>query len=144
MRPEEITSIIKKNIENFDAKVQIDEIGSVITVGDGIVRAHGLNNVMAAEFVEFESGSMGMVLNLEENNVGIALLNEDHDVIEGSIVKRTGKIVEIPVGDELLGRVVNSIGQPIDDMGAINASNFRAIEVKAPGIIERQPVCEPL
>ncbi|MCK5072072.1 MAG: F0F1 ATP synthase subunit alpha [Bacteriovoracaceae bacterium] len=143
-KPEEISSIIQERIKNFNTKLKIDEIGTILSVGDGIVRAFGLRNVMAGEYVEFDSGSRGMVLNLEENNVGIALFENDLTLKEGSRVKRTGKIVEIPVGDELLGRVIDPIGNPIDGLGEIGATQKRPVEVKAPGIIARQPVCEPL
>ena len=144
MNPEEITSIIKERISNFQTRLQVDEVGTVLTVGDGIARVFGLKNVMAGELVEFPSGTTGMVLNLETNNVGIAILGEDQSIKEGTSVKRTERIVSVPVGDALLGRVVNAIGEPIDGMGEINSKEFRVVEVKAPGIIARKSVHEPL
>ena len=144
MNPEEITSIIKERISNFQTRLQVDEVGTVLTVGDGIARAFGLKNVMYGELVEFESGTTGMVLNLETNNVGIAILGEDTRIKEGSSVKRTERIVSVPVGDALLGRVVNAIGEPIDGMGEIKSEHTRVVEIKAPGIIARKSVHEPL
>ncbi|MBC7714503.1 MAG: F0F1 ATP synthase subunit alpha [Rhizobacter sp.] len=144
MNPEEITSIIKERISNFQTRLQVDEVGTVLTVGDGIARAFGLKNVMYGELVEFESGTTGMVLNLETNNVGIAILGEDTRIKEGSSVKRTERIVAVPVGDALLGRVVNAIGEPIDGMGDIKSKDTRVVEIKAPGIIARKSVHEPL
>nr|WP_255345070.1 F0F1 ATP synthase subunit alpha [Bacteriovorax sp. BSW11_IV] len=144
MNPEEITSIIKDRIANFETKLKVDEVGTVLTIGDGVARAFGLKNVMAGELVEFETGTKGMVLNLEANNVGIAVLGEDPNIREGSTVKRTEKIVEVPVGDALLGRVVNAIGEPIDGQGEIRATEYRQVEIKAPGIIARKPVHEPM
>jgi F-type H+-transporting ATPase subunit alpha len=144
MNPEEITSIIKDRISNFQTRLQVDEVGTVLTVGDGIARVFGLKNVMAGELVEFPSGTTGMVLNLETNNVGIAILGEDQSIKEGTSVKRTERIVSVPVGDALLGRVVNAIGEPIDGMGEIKSKEFRVVEVKAPGIIARKSVHEPL
>jgi F-type H+/Na+-transporting ATPase subunit alpha len=144
VRPEEITGIIKERIANFQSRVQMNEIGTVLTIGDGVARVFGLKNVLAGELVEFESGVKGMVLNLETNNVGIALLGEGPNVKEGSSVKRTEKIVQVPVGDALLGRVVNAIGEPIDGNGEIKTNDFRNVEIKAPGIIGRKSVHEPL
>ena len=144
LKPEEITSIIRKNISDYSNKIETVETGIVVKAGDGIVKAYGLKNVMSGEYVEFESGSRGMVLNLEEYNVGIALFEHDPSIKEGSIVKRTGKIVEIPVGDNLLGRVIDPIGNPIDGLGPIEVIQTRPVELKAPGIIARQPVCEPI
>ena len=144
MNPEEITSIIKERISNFQTRLQVDEVGTVLTVGDGIARVFGLKNVMAGELVEFASGTTGMVLNLETNNVGIAILGEDPSIKEGSSVKRTEKIVSVPAGDALLGRVVNAIGEPIDGMGEIKSKETRVVELKAPGIIARKSVHEPL
>lgn len=144
VRPEEITSIIKERISNFETRLQVDEVGTVLTVGDGVARVFGLKNVMAGELVEFETGTKGMVLNLETNNVGIAILGDDPHIKEGSTVKRTKSIVEVPVGDALLGRVVNAIGQAIDGQGEIVSSEKRRVEVKAPGIIARKSVHEPL
>ncbi len=144
MRPEEITGIIKERIANFETKLDVNEIGTVLTIGDGVARVFGLKNVLAGELVEFDGGVKGMVLNLESNNVGVAVLGESSHIKEGSTVKRTEKIVQVPVGDGLLGRVVNSIGEPIDGKGEINATEYRNIEIKAPGIIKRKPVHEPM
>ncbi len=144
MNPEEITSIIKDRIANFEMRLQVDEVGTVLTVGDGIARVFGLRTVMAGELVEFATGTKGMVLNLEANNVGVAILADDNAIKEGTTVKRTEKIVEVPVGDTLLGRVVNAIGEPIDGKGEIGAKETRRVEVKAPGIIPRKSVHEPL
>lgn len=144
MRPEEITGIIKERIANFETKLDVNEVGTVLTIGDGVARVFGLKNVLAGELVEFENGIKGMVLNLESNNVGIAVLGDDSGIKEGSTVKRTESIVQVPVGDALLGRVVNAIGVPIDGQGEIKSSEFRNIEIKAPGIIKRKPVHEPV
>ena len=144
VNPEEITSIIKERIQNFETRLQVDEVGSVLTIGDGVARVFGLKNVMAGELVEFETGTKGMVLNLEANNVGVAVLGEDPKIVEGSSVKRTNKIVEVPVGDALLGRVVNAIGEPLDGLGDIKAEKMSNVEIKAPGIIARKSVNEPL
>ncbi|MFG1493900.1 F0F1 ATP synthase subunit alpha [Halobacteriovorax sp. ZH4_bin.1] len=144
MNPEEITSIIKDRIANFETKLQVDEVGTVLTVGDGVARVFGLKNVMAGELVEFATGTKGMVLNLETNNVGVAILGDDPKITEGSTVKRTQKIVEVPVGDALLGRVVDAIGNPIDGQGEIVSEHTRRVEIKAPGILGRKSVHEPL
>ncbi|MDC0253871.1 F0F1 ATP synthase subunit alpha [Bacteriovoracales bacterium] len=144
IKPEEITNIIKERISNFETRLQVDEVGTVLTVGDGVARVFGLKNVMAGELVEFESGVKGMVLNLEANNVGVAILGTEIGVKEGSTVKRTEKIVSVPIGDALLGRTVNSIGEPIDGNGEIKTDKFSEVEIKAPGIIARQSVHEPL
>ncbi len=144
INPEEITSIIKERISNFETRLQVEEIGTVLTFADGVARVFGLGNVMAGELVEFETGTKGMVLNLETNNVGITVLGSDHKIVEGSMVRRTESIVEVAVGDALLGRVVNAIGEPIDEQGAIESSESRRVEVKAPGIIPRKSVHEPL
>ncbi len=144
IRPEEITSIIKDRIQGFETRLLVDEVGTVLTVGDGVARAFGLKNVMAGELVEFATGTKGMVLNLESNNVGIAILGEDLAIKEGTTVKRTEKIVEVPVGDALLGRVVNPLGEPIDGLGELETTEKRNVEIKAPGIIARKSVHEPL
>ncbi|MFP5457648.1 MAG: F0F1 ATP synthase subunit alpha [Bacteriovoracia bacterium] len=144
IRPEEITGIIKERIANFESRLQMNEIGTVLTIGDGVARVFGLKNVLSGELVEFEGGVKGMVLNLETNNVGIAVLGDDSAIKEGSTVKRTEKIVSVPVGDALLGRVVNAIGEAIDGNGDIVAKEFRQVETKAPGIIARKSVHEPL
>ena len=144
IRPEEITNIIKERIANFETRLDVNEVGTVLTIGDGVARVFGLKNVLAGELVEFENGVKGMVLNLESNNVGVAVLGEGSGIKEGSTVKRTESIVQVPVGDALLGRVVNAIGEPIDGQGEIKATEMRNIEIKAPGIIKRKPVHEPV
>jgi len=144
IRAEEITEIIKKQIEGFEKTIDVKETGIVLSTGDGIARAHGLENAMAGELIEFPGNVFGMVLNLEEDNVGIVLLGEYHRIKEGDVVKRTGRIVEVPVGRGMLGRVVNSLGQPVDGKGPIETEGTRLVEVIAPGIVRRQPVKEPL
>jgi F-type H+-transporting ATPase subunit alpha len=144
IRPEEITGIIKDRIANFESRLQMNEIGTVLTIGDGVARVFGLKNVLAGELVEFDGGVKGMVLNLEANNVGIVVLGNDEAIKEGTTVKRTEKIVSVPVGNALLGRVVNAIGEPIDGQGEIKATEFRNVEIKAPGIIARKSVHEPM
>ncbi len=141
---EEISSIIKGQIEDYDKRVEVTETGTVITIGDGIARIYGLEKAMAGELLEFPHDVFGMVLNLEEDNVGAALLGDDRLIVEGDEVKRTGRIVDAPVGPALLGRVVNSLGQPIDGKGPIETEHRSRIEVKAPGIIARKSVHEPL
>ncbi len=141
---EEISSLIKQQIENYESDIEVSEVGTVIVVGDGIARVHGLDNVMAGELVEFSNGVMGMAQNLEENNVGIIILGPYTDIREGDEVKRTGRIMEVPVGDELIGRVVNPLGQPIDGQGPIETSKSRPIESAAPGVMDRKSVHEPL
>jgi F-type H+-transporting ATPase subunit alpha len=144
IRPEEITSILKEQIAGFRAEMAVDEIGRVIYVGDGIARVYGLDKVMASELVEFPNEVYGIAMNLEEDNVGVALFGSDAQIKEGDEVKRTGRIVEVPVGDELLGRVINPLGFPLDGKGPINATKFNPVERKATGVITRQPVKEPL
>lgn len=144
LRPEEISSVIKAQIKNYDTKIEQSETGTIILIGDGIARADGLENVMANELVSFANGEYGMAMNLEENSVSIVMLGSDKGVREGDTVKRTGKVVSVPVGETLLGRVVNALGQPIDGKGPIEATETRPIESPAPGIIERQPVNVPL
>lgn len=144
IRAEEISDIIKQQIRDYDKKVEVSETGTVISVGDGIARLHGLEKAMAGELLEFPGGIMGMVLNLEADNVGAAILGEDVHIKEGDTVKRTGRIVQVPVGPAMLGRVVDSIGQPVDGKGPIESSEFRVVEIVAPGIIKREPVKEPL
>jgi len=141
---EEISQIIRKQIEDYDKVVEVSETGTVISTGDGIARVYGLENAMAGELLEFPGNVFGMVLNLEEDNVGVALLGEAQDIKEGDPVKRTGRISEVPVGRGMLGRVVNALGQPIDGKGSIEAHERRRVEIKAPGIIVRQSVHEPL
>ena len=144
MKIEEIGEILRNRIKGYETKVETSEVGTVISIGDGIARVYGLDQAMAGELVEFKSGIMGLVLNLEEDNVGIALFGEDTEVQEGDIVKRTGRVAEVPVGDNMKGRVVNALGQPIDGKGEIVTSDIRRIEVKAPGVVYRQSVSEPL
>ncbi len=144
LRPDEITGLIKSRIKNYNAKIQLGDVGTVVTVGDGIVRIHGLEKCMMNELLEFENGVQCMALNLEQDFVGAVMLGSDADIKEGDSVKRTGSIVAVPVGEELLGRVVNSLGQPIDGKGAILAKETRPIEKIASGIITREPVNVPL
>ena len=144
LKPEEISKIIRAQIKHYENAIEQSETGTVIMVGDGIARASGLEKCMAGELLQFDNGEYGMAQNLEENTVSIVLLGSDVGIREGSIVKRTGKVVSVPVGDAMIGRVVNALGQPIDGAGPIEASEYRAIESRAPGIIERQPVKEPL
>ena len=140
----EITSIIKKQIEDYDKGVTVEEIGTVLSTGDGIARIYGLDNAAAGELLEFPNEVFGMALNLEEDNVGAALFGESHLIKEGDRVNRTGRIVEVPVGDALRGRVVSPLGEPIDGRGPIETTERRRIELKAPGIVQRQPVMQPL
>ena len=144
LKPEEISKIIRAQIKHYENVIEQSEVGTVILVGDGIARASGLEKCMAGELLQFENGEYGMAQNLEENTVSIVLLGSDVGIKEGSTVKRTGKVVSVPVGEALIGRVVNALGQPIDGAGPIETTEFRPIESSAPGIIERQPVKEPL
>ncbi|WP_367924535.1 F0F1 ATP synthase subunit alpha [uncultured Ruthenibacterium sp.] len=144
LKPEDISKIIKSQIKNYDAQIQSAETGTVIMVGDGIARAYGLEKCMANELVEFANGEYGMALNLEENSVAIVILGSDEGIKEGDTVKRTGRVVSVPVGEAMIGRVVNALGQPIDGNGPIETKEFRPIEHKAPGIIERKGVSVPL
>ena len=144
LRPEEITKIIRSQIKNYEHKMEASETGVVILVGDGIAKASGLDKCMSGELVEFPDGSFGMAQNLEEDTVSITILGSDQGIKEGDTVKRTGRVVSVPVGAGLIGRVVNALGEPIDGKGAIEAETFRAIEMPAPGIIERQHVSRPL
>ncbi|MBN1882656.1 MAG: F0F1 ATP synthase subunit alpha [Deltaproteobacteria bacterium] len=144
IRAEEISSLLKKQIRDYEKKLEISESGAILYVGDGIARIHGLDNAMSGELLEFPGELYGMVLNLEEDNVGAAIFGEGWHIKEGDIVKRTGRIAEVPVGEALLGRVVNALGQPIDGLGPIETETYSPIEVKAPGIVYRQPVNEPL
>ncbi len=140
----EISRIIKEQIRDYEKTVEIQEIGTVLSTGDGIARIHGLDKVAAGELLEFPHNIFGIALNLEEDNVGAALFGETHMIKEGDTVKRTGRIAEVPVGKELIGRVVDALGEPIDGRGPIDAKERRRIELKAPGIVARQPVKEPL
>ena len=144
LRPEEITKIIRSQIKNYEHKMEASETGVVILVGDGIAKASGLDKCMSGELVEFPDGSFGMAQNLEEDTVSITILGSDQGIKEGDTVKRTGRVVSVPVGEALIGRVVNALGEPIDGKGAIEAEGYRAIEMPAPGIIERQHVSRPL
>ncbi|GAA0366623.1 F0F1 ATP synthase subunit alpha [Bacillus horti] len=144
IRPEEISSLIKKQIEQFEADIEVVEVGTVIQVGDGIARVHGLENAMAGELLEFHNGVMGMAQNLEEDNVGVVILGPYTEIREGDQVKRTGRIMEVPVGEALLGRVVNPLGQPLDGRGPIETTAFRPVESQAPGVMDRKSVHEPL
>jgi F-type H+-transporting ATPase subunit alpha len=144
VRAEEISRIIREQIEGYDQKIEVSETGTVISVGDGIARIYGLEKSMAGELLEFPGGIYGLVLNLEEDNVGAALLGEDIKIREGDLVKRTHRIAQVPVGEELIGRVVNAVGQPIDGKGEIKSAQFGHVEKRAPGVVHRQPVKEAL
>jgi len=144
LRPEEITKIIRSQIKNYENKMEVSETGVVILVGDGIAKASGLSKCMAGELVEFPNGAFGMAQNLEEDTVSIVILGSDQGIKEGDTVKRTGRVVSVPVGNAMIGRVVNALGEPIDGKGAIEAEGYRPIEMPAPGIIERQHVNRPL
>ncbi|MEK7309056.1 MAG: F0F1 ATP synthase subunit alpha, partial [Nitrospirota bacterium] len=144
LKAQEISDLIKKQIADFEKRVDVSEVGSVIKVGDGIARVYGLDNCMASELLEFPNNVFGMALNLEADSVGAVLFGEDTLIKEGDIVKRTGKIMSVPVGEAMLGRVVNAIGQPIDGKGPINTKESRIVDVVAPGIIDRQPVRQPI
>ena len=144
LKPEQISRIIRSQIKYYENAIEQTETGKVTMVGDGIARAAGLDNCMAGELVQFESGTYGMAQNLEENSVSIVLLGDDEGIKEGSTIKRTGKVVSVPVGEGMIGRVVNALGQPIDGKGPIEAADYRAIESPAPGILDRQPVKQPL
>ena len=144
INPSEVTKLLKDQIKNFGEKAEISEIGKVLSVGDGIARGFGLDNVQAGEMVEFEDGSKGMALNLERDNVGVVIFGDDRSIKEGDTIKRTNAIVDVPVGKELLGRVVDGLGNPIDGKGALTAKSRKRVEVKAPGIIPRKSVNEPM
>ncbi|MGH2316933.1 F0F1 ATP synthase subunit alpha [Planococcus sp. SE5232] len=144
IKAEEISGLIKQQIENYQSEMKVDDVGTVITIGDGIARAHGLDNIMAGELVEFSTGVLGMAQNLEANNVGIIILGPYTDIKEGDEVRRTGRIMEVPVGPELIGRVVNPLGQPVDGLGPINTTKTRPIESPAQGVMARKSVHEPL
>src|SRR5512135_1201301 len=144
IRAEEISQIIRSQIRDYEKKVEVAETGSVLSVGDGIARVHGVEKCMAMELLEFPGGIMGLALNLEEDSVGVAILGEDTHIKEGDIVKRTGRIAEVPVGEAVLGRVVDAIGNPLDGKGPIAAKEFRRVEMVAPGVVARQSVKEPM
>ncbi len=144
IKAEEISQIIRAQIKDYDKKIEMSETGVVLSVGDGIARVYGVENVMSMELLEFPGGILGMALNLEEDNVGVAILGDDTHIKEGDMVKRTGRITQVPVGDAVIGRVVDSVGDPLDGKGPIEAKEFRRIEMIAPGVVARQPVKEPM
>ena len=144
MRPDEIVAILRRQIQELDSELKIESEGTVLTVGDGIARIYGLEQAMAGELLEFPQETYGMVLNLEEDNIGAVILGPYEHIKEGDLVRRTGRIVQVPVGEELIGRVVNPLGQPIDGKGPINAKSYRPIESQAPGVIDRRGVHQPL
>ncbi|NLP46190.1 MAG: F0F1 ATP synthase subunit alpha [Epulopiscium sp.] len=144
LRPEEISAVIKEQIKNYQSKLKVEEVGTVIQVGDGIARIHGLEKAMAGELLEFPGSIYGMALNLEEDNIGAVLLGSDANIKEGDMVKSTGRVVEVPVGDTMIGRVVNALGQPIDGKGPIHTKKYRPVERIAPGVISRKSVDTPL
>jgi len=144
IRADEISRVLKEQIKNYSKKLQVNETGTVLSVGDGVAKVYGLDNAMAGELVEFPGEVVGMVLNLEADNVGVVIFGEDYHIKEGDLVKRTKKVVEVPVGEALLGRVVDCLGRPIDGLGPISAEATRPVELKAPGIVKRSPVNEPL
>src|SRR6185312_7684962 len=144
LRPEEITSILKDRIEHYDVETDLAEVGTVLQVGDGIARAYGLENCVSQEMLELEHGVIGLAFNLEEDDVGAALFGEWQHVKEGEPVKRTGRVASVPVGDALIGRILNPLGDPIDGQGPVETSETRPLEFKAPGVVDRQPVKEPL
>src|SRR5256885_5227396 len=144
LRPEEITSILRSRIEHYDVETDLAEVGTVLQVGDGIARVYGLENAVAMEMLELEHNVVGLAFNLEEDNVGAALFGEWQHIKEGGLVRRTGKVASVPVGEGLLGRVVDPLGNPLDGLEAIESSETRPVEFKAPGVVQRQPVKEPL
>src|SRR5436853_435401 len=144
IRTDEISSIIRQQIESFDVDLHVDETGTVLEVGDGIARVYGLEKAMASEMVEFENGAFGLALNLEEDSVGVVILGDYFDIREGQTVKRTGRVLSVPAGDALIGRVVNPLSQPLDGKGPVETTHLMPVEGRAPGIAERQPVKEPL
>ena len=140
IRAEEITNVIERELEGYQSSLDVEQVGTILKVGDNIATIYGLNAAMAGELLEFPGGVMGVVLNLEEASVGVALFGSDKDIKEGDVVRRTGRILSVPVGPELVGRVVNALGEPVDGKGPITTENFRAVERIAPGVIERQNV----
>ena len=144
LRPEEISAVIKEQIKNYKNQLEISDFGTVIQVGDGIARVYGLENCMSGELLEFPGNTYGMAMNLEEDNVGVVIMGSDREIKEGDIVKPTGKVAEVPVGDAMMGRVVNALGQPIDGKGPIVSSESRPIEYPAPGVLQRKSVNQPL
>ena len=144
LRPEEITSILRQRIEEFDVQTNLAEVGSVLQLGDGIARVHGLENCIALEMLELDHGVVGLAFNLEEDNVGVALFGPWDQIKEGDPVRRTGQVASVPVGEAMLGRVVDPLGNPLDGNGPIDTTERRPLEFKAPGVVQRQPVKEPL
>ncbi len=144
IKADEITKLIREQIDNYESKITVDEVGTVMSIGDGIARVYGLDKVMAGELLSFPHNVSGIAMNLEEDQVGVVLMGEYTEVEEGDEVKRTGRIMNVPVGDALIGRVVDSLGNPIDDKGPIDSSQYIEIERLAPGVIQRQPVKEPM
>src|SRR4030081_3220298 len=144
IKADEITQLIREQIENYESKIAVDEVGTVITLGDGIARVYGLDKVMAGELLSFPHGVAGIAMNLEEDQVGVVLLGDYTQIKEGDEVKRTGRIMSVPVGEALIGRVVHELGQPIDGKGAVEQTQFNPIERLAPGVVGRQPVKEPM
>src|SRR5438445_11490580 len=144
IKADEITKLIREQIENYETESAVDEVGTVISLGDGIARVHGLDKVMAGELLSFPHDVAGLAMNLEEDQVGVVLLGDYTEIKEGNEVKRTGRIMSVPVGDGMIGRVVNALGQPIDGKGPISTNKFIPIERIAPGVIDRQPVREPM
>ena len=144
IKADEITQLLKEQIANYDSKIRVDEVGTIISLGDGIARLHGLDKVMAGELVDFPHGVAGLALSLEEDQVGVVLMGDYTELREGDQVKRSGKIMSVPVGDGMIGRVVNALGQPIDDKGPIATTQTLPVERLAPGVIQRQPVREPM
>ena len=144
LKPEEISAVIRQQIKTYKNKLDISDFGTVIQVGDGIARVYGLEKCMAGELLEFPGEVYGMALNLEEDNVGVVMMGSDWKIEEGDIVKPTGRVVEVPVGEEMIGRVVNALGQPLDGKGPIKAEAHRPVEYPAPGVLQRKSVSEPL
>ncbi|HSM86702.1 MAG TPA: F0F1 ATP synthase subunit alpha, partial [Candidatus Limnocylindrales bacterium] len=144
IKADEITKLIREQIENYESKVTVDEVGTIISLGDGIARVHGLDKVMAGELLDFGHDVAGIAMNLEEDQVGAVLLGDFTEVKEGGQVKRTGRIMAVPTGNAMIGRVVNALGQPIDDKGPVAADEYIHVERIAPGVIDRQPVREPM
>ena len=144
IRPDEISNIIRQQIETYGQEIKVDTVGTVLQVGDGIARVYGLDQVMAGELLEFEDKTIGIALNLENDNVGVVLMGAGLDILEGSSVRSTGKIAQVPVGDAFLGRVVDSLARPLDGKGDIVSTESRLVESMAPGIITRKSVCEPV
>ena len=144
LKPEEVTSAIKAEIQKYEKKLRMESVGYVLQVGDGIARIYGLEEVMASELVQFTDGTMGIALNLETNNVGVVILGSDANIKEGGLVRRTEKIVQVPSGKALLGRIINPLGEPLDNKGPITSKSTRPVECIPPNVLRRQPVKEPL